>query len=290
MMEKDAPVSQLSQHSRAIPAIDRPYAEVIGDPISHSKSPLIHRFWLEKLGLDADYRAAHVTPDDLPAFIEQRRADPNWRGCNVTIPHKVAMLDLVADPGGVRDSIGAMNTVVRQEDGSLLGTNTDAAGFYGPIADLDLTGAPVAIVGAGGAARAVLFALARMNVGKVTILNRSPLKGAALLGRFGLKGEALPLTARLPEARLLVNTSALGMEGQPPLDLDLLPLPPEALVYDIVYAPLHTPLLDAAEARGLETIDGLEMLVGQAAAAFELFFGQPAPREHDGELRERLLA
>ncbi|WP_245833289.1 shikimate dehydrogenase [Sphingomonas mucosissima] len=283
-------MSQLSQHSRAVSATDRPYAEVIGDPISHSKSPLIHRFWLEKLGIDADYRATHVTPDDLPAFIEQRRADPNWRGCNVTIPHKVAMLDLVADPGGVRDSIGAMNTVVRQEDGSLLGTNTDAAGFYGPIADLDLTGAPVAIVGAGGAARAVLFALARMNVGKVTILNRSPLKGAALLSRFGLKGDALPLDARLPEARLLVNTSALGMEGQPPLDLDLLPLPPEAVVYDIVYAPLHTPLLDAAEARGLETIDGLEMLVGQAAAAFELFFGQPAPRDYDGELRERLLA
>lgn len=281
------PVSQIST---AIAATDQPYAEVIGDPISHSKSPLIHRFWLEKLGIAADYRATQVTPGDLPAFIAQRRADPNWRGCNVTIPHKVAMLDLVDDPGGVRDSIGAMNTVVRGEGGGLFGTNTDAAGFYGPIADLDLAGQPVAIVGAGGAARAVLFALSRLNVGKVTILNRSPLKAAALLGRFGLKGEALPLSARLPEAKLLVNTSALGMTGQPPLDLDLLPLPPEAVVYDIVYAPLHTALLDAAEARGLETIDGLEMLVGQAAAAFELFFGEPAPREHDGELRERLLA
>jgi shikimate dehydrogenase len=286
-MEKEAPVSQ---PSIADATIVRPYAEVIGDPIAHSKSPLIHNFWLRKLSIDADYRATHVTPDDLPAFIEARRADPDWRGCNVTIPHKVAMLDLVADPGGVRDSIGAMNTVVRREGGDLLGTNTDAAGFYAPIADLDLVGAPVAIVGAGGAARAVLFALSRMDVGKVTILNRSPLKGAALLGRFGLKGDALPLTARLPEAKLLVNTSALGMEGQPPLELDLLPLPSDAIVYDIVYAPLHTPLLDAAEARGLETIDGLEMLVGQAAAAFELFFGAPAPREHDGELREKLLA
>ncbi|WBH18275.1 shikimate dehydrogenase family protein [Sphingomonas radiodurans] len=250
---------------------------------------MIHGFWLEKLGIDAEYRATHVTPEDLPKFIDDRRADPAWRGCNVTIPHKVAMLDLVDDPGGVRDSIGAMNTVVRDEKGRVFGTNTDAAGFYAPIADLDLAGAPVAIVGAGGAARAILFALATMDVGKVTILNRSPLKAAALLGRFGLKGEALPLTARLPAAKLLVNTSALGMEGQPPLDLDLLPLPPEAIVYDIVYAPLHTPLLDAAEARGLDTIDGLEMLVGQAAAAFELFFGQPAPREHDGELREKLL-
>jgi len=282
-------VSQLSQHSMARDAAERPYAEVIGNPIKHSKSPLIHGFWLEKLGIAADYRATQVAPDDLAAFIAQRRADPLWRGCNVTIPHKVAMLDLVDDPGDVRDSIGAMNTVVRREDGSVFGTNTDAAGFYAPIADLDLAGAPVAIVGAGGAARAVLFALSRLDVGKVTILNRSPLKAAALLGRFGLKGEALPLNARLPETKLLVNTSALGMEGQPPLDLDLLPLPPEAVVYDIVYAPLHTPLLDAAEARGLETIDGLEMLVGQAAAAFELFFGQPAPREHDRELRERLI-
>ena len=289
-MEKNAPVSQLPQHSIADPANVRPFAEVIGDPIKHSKSPLIHGFWLAKLGIDAEYRATQVSPDDLPAFIETRRTDPNWRGCNVTIPHKVAMLDLVDDPGGVRDSIGAMNTVVRNESGDLFGTNTDAAGVYAPIADLDLEGAPVAIVGAGGAARAVLFALSRMNVGPVTILNRSPLKAAALLSRFGLKGDVLPLTGRLPAAKLLVNTSALGMEGQPPLDLDLLPLALDAVVYDIVYAPLHTPLLDAAEARGLETIDGLEMLVGQAAAAFELFFGQPAPREHDGELRELLIS
>ncbi len=291
-MEKKSPVSQLSQHSIADGAIAdvsvRPYAEVIGDPIAHSKSPLIHGFWLEKLGIDADYRATHVVPEGLADYIASRRDDPAWRGCNVTIPHKVAMLDLVADPGEVRESIGAMNTVVRGEAG-LFGTNTDAAGFYAPIADLDLEGAPVVVVGAGGAARAVLFALSRMGVGKVTILNRSPLKGAALLGRFGLKGEALPLTAKLPAAKLLVNTSALGMHGQPPLDLDLSPLPDDAMVYDIVYVPLVTPLLDAAEARGLETIDGLEMLVGQAAAAFELFFGQPAPREHDGELRELLL-
>ena len=122
------------------------------------------------------------------------------------------------------------------------------------------------------------------------MLNRTPLKGAALLAQFGLKGDALPLTARLPAATLLVNTSALGMTGQPPLDLDLSPLPDDAVVYDIVYAPLETPLLAAAAARGLDTVDGLEMLVGQAALAFELFFGAAPPREHDEELRERLLA
>lgn len=266
------------------------YAEVIGDPIAHSKSPLIHGFWLEKLALAGDYRATRVAGDDLADYFARRAADPDWRGCNVTVPHKVAALDHVPDPGDVRGIIGAANTVFRGEDGALVATNTDAAGFLSPIADVDLTGRPVVVVGAGGAARAVLFALARSDVGRVTLLNRTPLKGAALLAQFGLKGDALPLTARLPAAALLVNTSVLGMTGQPPLDLDLTPLPDDAIVYDIVYAPLATPLLTAARARGLETVDGLEMLVGQAAIAFELFFGAAPPREHDAELRDRLLA
>ena len=267
-----------------------PYAEVIGDPVAHSKSPLIHRFWLERLGLEGDYRATRVVPAELGAWFAARAADPDWRGCNITVPHKVAALDHVADPGGVRDTIGAANTVFRDGRGGIAVTNTDAAGFYAPLADCDLAGRPVAVVGAGGAARAVLFALARMGVGPVTILNRTPMKAMGLLSAFGLKGQVLPLDARLPAAALLVNTSTLGMTGQPPLDLDLSPLPAGAIVYDIVYAPLVTPLLAAAEARGLETIDGLEMLVGQAAAAFELFFGRPAPREHDAELRALLLA
>lgn len=266
------------------------YAEVIGDPIAHSKSPLIHGFWLEKLALAGDYRATRVAGDDLADYFARRAADPDWRGCNVTVPHKVAALHHVPDPGDVRGMIGAANTVFRGEDGALVATNTDAAGFLSPIADVDLTGRPVVVVGAGGAARAVLFALARSDVGRVTLLNRTPLKGAGLLAQFGLKGDALPLTARLPAAALLVNTSVLGMTGQPPLDLDLTPLPDDAIVYDIVYAPLATPLLTAARARGLETVDGLEMLVGQAAVAFELFFGAAPPREHDAELRDRLLA
>lgn len=267
----------------------RPYAEVIGDPIAHSKSPLIHGFWLKKLGIDADYRATHVLPEELSGFIAERSANPAWRGCNVTVPHKVSVLDHVPDPGGVRQSIGAANTIFRGDSG-LGATNTDAAGFLSPIADIDLAGRPVAVIGAGGAARAVLFALSKVGVGRVTLLNRTPLKGAALLASFGLKGDALPLDARLPAAALLVNTSTLGMAGQPPLDLDLSPLPDGAIVYDIVYSPLETPLLAAAADRGLETVDGLEMLVGQAALAFELFFGTPAPREHDAALRERLLA
>jgi len=268
----------------------QPYAEVIGDPISHSKSPLIHKFWLDALGIAGDYRRAHIKPDALAAYIEQRRADPDWRGCNVTIPHKVAVMDLVNDPGDIRGTIGAMNTVIRQQDGALIGTNTDAAGFYAPLAELDLDGAPVAVVGAGGAARAVLFALARANVGSVTILNRSPLKAMGLLATFGLKGEVVALDAPLPPAALLVNSSSLGMTGQPPLDLDLSPLPDDAIVYDLVYAPLQTGLLQAAVARGLDTVDGLDMLIGQAALAFELFFGAPPPEGRDDELRALLTS
>ncbi|APW74042.1 shikimate dehydrogenase family protein [Sphingopyxis granuli] len=267
-----------------------PYAEVIGDPIAHSKSPLIHTFWLEALGIAGDYRRAHVRPDGLAAYIAERRADPDWRGCNVTIPHKVAVMDLVDDPGNIRGTIGAMNTVVRQPDGALIGTNTDAAGFYAPLAELDLEGAPVAVVGAGGAAHAVLFALARAKVGPVTILNRSPLKAMGLLVAFGLKGDVVALDAPLPPAALLVNASSLGMIGQPPLDLDLAPLPEGAIVYDLVYAPLRTGLLAAAEARGLDTVDGLDMLIGQAALAFELFFGRPPPEGRDDELRALLTA
>lgn len=265
-----------------------PYAEVIGDPIAHSKSPTIHKFWLGKLRIAADYRAQHVAATDLADYVAARRADPDWRGCNVTIPHKLAVLDLIDDPGDVRDSIGAMNTLFRGSDGALIGTNTDAAGFFVPLAGISLAGRIAVVIGTGGAARAVLFALSKSDVARVVVLARAPLKGAALLARFGLAGEAMPLARRLPPAALLVNATSLGMAGQPPLTLDLAPLPGDALVYDVVYAPLITPLLAAAAARGLDTIDGLEMLIGQAALAFELFFGSAAPREYDAELRALL--
>lgn len=264
------------------------YAEVIGDPIAHSKSPMIHGFWLEKLGIDADYRAHHVTPETLADYFASRKGDPDWRGCNITIPHKESALDHVEDRGALRGSIGAINTVLRDADGALIGTNTDAAGFYAPIADMALEGAEVALVGAGGAARAVLFALKRAGAGPVTILNRTPLKGAALLAAFGLKGDAVPLDAPLPPVSLVVNASPLGMTGQDALRLDLDALPEDAVVYDLVYAPLETDLLAAARDRDLATIDGLEMLIGQAAIAFELFFGKAPPRDDDEELRELL--
>lgn len=266
-----------------------PYAEVIGDPIKHSKSPLIHGFWLKKLGIVGDYRAHHVTSDELSDYFEKRRGDDLWRGCNVTLPHKVATLDFVADPGGVRESIGAVNTVFRTSDGALLCTNTDAAGFFAPISEDEWAHRDAIVIGAGGAARAILFALAQADIGTVTILARSPLKAAALLSHFGLKGQVLQMDKALPPADLLVNSSPLGMVGQLPLDLDLSPLPEHALVYDIVYTPIETPLLAAARQRGLATIDGLDMLIGQAAVAFELFFGQSPPDDCEDELRELLL-
>jgi len=272
-----------------------PFAEVIGDPIAQSKSPAIHRFWLDRLGIAADYRACHVTAAGLADYLADRRADPDWRGCNVTMPHKLAVMDHVGDPGGVRGGIGAMNTIVPGQSGSggaggLTGTNTDAAGFWAPIADLDLAGRPVAVVGTGGAARAVLFALKQVGCGPVTLIARNPLKAAALLSHFGLKGRTATLAQGAPPAALLVNASSLGMAGQDPLDLDLSALPDDALVYDIVTSPVETPLLAAARARGLDTVDGLEMLVGQAAVAFELFFGQAPPRDGDEDLRDLLLA
>ena len=274
---------QHPQHSRS-------YAEVIGDPIAHSKSPLIHRFWLEHLGLDADYRALQVPAEELAGYFAARREDPDWRGCNITLPHKVMALQHVADPGGVKDTIGAINTAFRGEDAKVVGTNTDAAGFYAPLAEADLRGKSVAVVGSGGAARAILYALARMEVETVTLLARDALGGAGLLHRFGLKGEVKPLAAPVPLVALLVNASTLGMEGAPPLELDLSRLPDDAIVYDIVYAPLETTLLAAARKRELVTIDGLEMLIAQAAVGFELFFGSAPPRQHDAELRARLAA
>lgn len=266
-----------------------PYAEVIGHPIAHSKSPLIHQFWLDRLGIVARYSAIDIAPEKLGDYFAERRDDPDWRGCNITIPHKISALEHVADPGEVRNSIGAINVVFRDEAGVLTGTNSDAGGFYGPISDMTLVGETAVVVGSGGAARAVLFALAQADVGEVVVLARNALRAAGLLAHFGLKGRVLAMDARLPEAALLVNASPLGMKGQDPLILDLSTLPDDALVYDLVYAPIETGLLKAARARDLDTVDGLEMLVGQAAIAFELFFGAPPPADGEDELRAKLL-
>lgn len=269
---------------------NRPYAEVIGDPIAHSKSPIIHNFWLETLGIDAEYRKTHVTRDQLAGYFLQRRADPDWLGCNITIPHKIAALDYVDDPGGVRERIGAINTVACETGGPLIGTNTDAGGFLQPLIARKWQGKRAILVGTGGAAQAIGFALRSVGVTELTVIARDAAKGAALLAKLGGEGMVQDFAGPLPAADLLVNATSLGMVGQPPYAPDLAALPASAMVYDIVYAPLETPLLAAACARGLETLDGLEMLIGQAALAFDIFFDAPAPRECDAALREALLA
>jgi shikimate dehydrogenase len=268
----------------------KPYAEVIGDPIAHSKSPTIHNFWLQELGIDAEYRKTHVTSDELAGYFLRRRADPDWLGCNITIPHKIAALDYVDDPGGVRERIGAINTVACETGGPLIGTNTDAGGFLQPLFARGWKGKSAILAGTGGAAQAIGFGLRSVGVTDLTIIARDPAKGQALLKRLGLEGEVLDFAAPLPRADLLANSTSLGMVGNPGWEPDLSALASNAIVYDIVYAPLETPLLAAARARKLACIDGLEMLIGQAALAFDIFFDAEAPRAKDAELRELLLA
>lgn len=283
--------------------MSRPYVEVIGDPIIQSKSPAIHTFWLDKLVIGADYRAAHVTATGLADYFVARRADPAWRGCNITMPHKqtaMAHLDAI-DPQAAR--IGAVNTVVRGADDMLTGFNTDAPGFLEPLLPLLAQThlyRMARILGAGGAARAIVAALADANF-TLVLAARNPAKARALLDELAPGGEhhAVDLADfvaptdfafddRAGVLDLVVNASPLGMVGQPPLAFDFSHAPPGSVVYDIVTNPLETPFLAGARVQGFDTIDGLSMLIGQAAAAFEKFFGEAAPRGHDGELRELL--
>ncbi|MEW9854747.1 shikimate dehydrogenase [Novosphingobium sp. M1R2S20] len=264
-----------------------PYAEVIGDPIAQSKSPAIHSFWLERLGLSGRYGRCHVTQGDLSRYLHERRSDAAWRGCNVTMPHKQEVMPLLDSVDSVAKRIGAVNTVVRTSDGALTGYNTDAPGFLEPLGGRRFE--TVTLIGAGGAARAVLAALADAGTAWVSIQNRSLDKAEALLSEFGLKGSAVPLGASVPQADLLVNTSALGMTGQPALPPLLNHVAADGVVYDIVTSPLHTVLLQDAAERGLTVVDGLAMLIGQADHAFARFFGMRPPRHEDAELRRRIL-
>ncbi|MEA3036153.1 MAG: shikimate dehydrogenase [Sphingomonadales bacterium] len=287
-----------------------PYAEVIGDPVAHSKSPLIHKFWLGKLGLDYDYRATRVAADELPAFLERRLVDPSWCGCNVTMPHKIAAAALVEELLPPARRIGAVNCIIRGggKPARLVGRNTDVSGFLEPLrryvpADPGCCFADV--VGTGGAALAVTVALDGAGF-VVASYGRTWQKAVALRHALGLEEDDLAggldcLATEAPscapsgtilesrEVSLFVNATPLGMAGYPPLPIDPSRWSRETLVYDLVYDPVETPLLAMARHAGLPTIDGLSMLIGQAAAAFELFFAEPASREHDDELRGLLM-
>ena len=283
----------------------RPYADVIGDPIIQSKSPAIHGFWLEKLGIAADYRATHVRAQDLADYVASRRADPLWRGCNVTMPHKQAVMPLLYSVEQPAARVGAVNTIYPAFDRLLAGQNTDVAGFLEPLEPLLAQPSLMRmarVFGAGGAARAVVAALAARGF-IIVLAARDPAKARALLDELAPGGDhhavdiahfASPTDFAFDDREgvldLVVNASPLGMAGHGPLQLDFSHVPPGAVVYDIVTYPLDTPLLVEARARGHATIDGLAMLIGQAAAAFEMFFGQAAPRQFDAELRARLTS
>lgn len=259
-------------------AVTKPRAAcLIGWPAAHSRSPLIHHYWLRTLGIEGGYVIEAVPPDEFKDFLF-RLSHRGFVGANVTIPHKERALAL-SKPDERARAVGAANTLWFA-DGELCSTNTDVEGF---INNLD-SSAPgwdniedALVLGAGGSARAVVFGLLERGIERVHLVNRTLARARALAAQFGTRvlpvaWDAIP--DLLPRAGLLVNTTSLGMHGQPALELDVGLLPSHAVVADNVYVPLQTPLLAAARARGLKTADGLGMLLHQAVRGFELWFGR----------------
>lgn len=265
------------------------YAEVIGDPIAHSRSPAIHQYWLAKLELGFEYRASQVTRAGLPDFLKQRRSDSSWRGCNVTMPLKLDALMLADGASDRAVTAGAANILV-PKDGALLAGNTDIGGvlqLIGPLLESQGREGGTTLLGNGGAARAVLVALHMMGLTNIRIQARDLSAAYKLAVEFGL--EEPPRTFNQPiDSAGLVNATPLGMAGSPPLDIDIKGMPEKGWVFDMVTEPAETLLLRAARERGLATVDGLAMLVEQAAASFQLLFGQDAPRQYDADLMTRL--
>jgi shikimate dehydrogenase len=274
-------------------------AGVMGWPISHSRSPVLHGHWLKRYGIDGSYVAIPVRPDDLGPAL---RALPGkgFAGVNLTVPHKELAMDIVDRVDTVGARIGAVNTIVVGVDGTLAGTNTDAYGFIenlrqGAGGSLDWwRDRPAVVLGAGGASRAVVVALCDAGLTALRLVNRTRDRTerlAELVDRCGGAAQVVDWedrAAALDGAGLLVNSTTLGMQGAPPLDLTLDALPVDALVHDIVYAPLETGLLAAARARGNQVVDGIGMLLYQAQPAFEAWFGRrPAV---DAYLRAAVLA
>lgn len=253
-------------------------AFVIGHPINHSRSPLIHGTWLAEHRIDGSYEAIDVAPEELPAFFDRLRSG-EFAGGNVTIPHKEAVFVLCDEVDPLARKIGAVNTLVVR-DGRVYGSNTDYLGFLGNL-DAAVPGwsdgpDDAMVIGAGGAARAVLVALQRRDGGKVHVLNRTLANAQALVEEIEGPFEAHGFDAfaeLAPKTGIVINTSSIGMHGTRFDWLDLAQLPRTALVTDIVYVPLETPLLAEARAHGLKTVDGLGMLLHQAVPGFEAWFG-----------------
>jgi shikimate dehydrogenase len=250
---------------------------LIGWPAAHSRSPLIHHYWLRKLGIEGGYNIEAVPPEGFAEFV-LHLSTHGFVGANVTIPHKERAL-LLSKPDQRARAVGAANTLWYEGD-ELRSTNTDIEGFIGNL-DACAQGWDAAsealVLGAGGSSRAVVFGLIERGIKRVHLANRTIERARALADQFGPSVEPVAWDAindLLPSAGLLVNTTSLGMHGQPELKLDAGLLPSHAVVADLVYVPLETPLLSAARGRGLKTADGLGMLLHQAVRGFELWFGQ----------------
>ena len=260
---------------------------VIGWPIEHSRSPLIHNYWLKRYGIAGAYRSEAVRPDEFRDFV-QSLAERDYVGANVTVPHKEAALALAQGDDRAR-AVGAANTLWL--DGALRATNTDIEGFLHNLdacaPGWDRTAASTVVLGAGGAARAVVYGLLERGMSRIVAVNRSPDRAQALRERFGPRVHVADWNERdrwLGETSVLVNATTLGMQGHADLTLDIGRLPADAVVADLVYVPLITPLLRAARARGLRTADGLGMLLHQAVRGFQLWFGRMP--EITSELRD----
>ncbi len=267
----------------------QPYAEVIGDPIGQSLSPTIHTFWLEALGIEASYGRRQVTRAELPSYLAEKRADPYWRGSNVTMPLKLDAVRL-ADAAADRAVAAGAANVLMMRDGRLLAANTDVGAIATLLARLHEAKArlgSVTLLGNGGAARAALVALKMVGISAVRIQARDMAEATKLCVEFGLDVGPEPLTAPIASDGL-INATPLGMAGRDCLNCDLSRLPAGGWVFDMVYDPAETPLIRTARDQGLTVVTGLAMLIEQAAASFELFFGQKPPRDRDGELWQKL--
>jgi shikimate dehydrogenase len=277
-----------------------PKACIIGDPVAHSRSPLIHEFWLKQLKLQGAYERAHVTPTDLPEFIKNMQKN-GYFGANCTIPHKEEVLKLCNNLSKTAADLGAVNTIWF-ENGELCGDNTDVIGFLSALdhdaPNWDKCTQKAVVIGAGGAARAIVYGLLQRGINQIYVVNRSLERAKELVYdlysidfSFVSAGQLLQqghneqsksemtaisftdINTVLPNSDLLINTTSLGMKGQPPLEIDLSPLPSSAIINDIVYVPQETPLIKQAKERGLKTVGGLDMLLYQAVSGFERWFG-----------------
>jgi shikimate dehydrogenase len=269
----------------------RQYAEVIGDPIAQSLSPQIHGFWLEALGIDADYGRKQVTRASLPSYLDEVRGDANWRGCNVTMPLKLDALGLADEASDRALGTGAANVIIPR-DGKLMAGNTDVGAIAKLIEQFAREGAPmraVTLLGSGGGARAVLMALHLMGFRMIRIQSRNVSEAFALAVQHGLEVEPVPFDAPV-EGDGLINATPLGMTGQRKLDLDFSAMTQNGWVIDLITSPNPTDLVRSARARGMKAVGGIGMLVEQAAESFKLFFGHEPPRDKDGALMQRLGA